>query len=435
MKKPRTRTGNSRPLRSAAFLMIGTELLKGRIIDTNSQWLASRLLESGLSVVAIEKTGDERAAIAAAVRRLLRRADLVITSGGLGPTFDDLTFAGVAAGARRSLRRNEQAARWLRDALAGFQKKRRAFTPAMMKAQYRQAKLPSGGIPLHNLLGTAPGLWLEIGRTVVVCLPGVPREMKGLMEAAVLPRLRGRLDGAVASRHYRFAPMFESMIEAAIGPRLKKINSEPGLSVTVLARPGECSLILCARGATTGNAEARLRRIAGPLLKALPQSPYTDRGEPPEAVAMAQLENAGASLSLAESLTGGLIAERLTRIPGASRSLAGAMITYQDRIKRKLGVPRAVLKKSGAVSAAAARAMARAARKYFSTDYALSATGYAGPGGGDSRHPVGSYFVALAGPRGRTRVEYFQAAGDRQLIRERAATHALMLLINALLKI
>lgn len=407
-------------------------MLEGRITDTNSQWLASRLLECGIPVSAIEKTSDDRAALAAALRRLLQHADLVITSGGLGPTFDDLTFAGVAAGLGRRLRRNEQAARWLRERLAGFQKNNRRFTPAMMKLQDRQAMLPANAIPLQNLRGTAPGLWLESGGKVVVCLPGVPIEMRGLMEEAVLPRLRDRIRGAVASRHYRFAPMFESMIEAAIGGRLKKINARPGLSVTVLARPGECSLILRAHAATARKAEAHLHGIAGPLLDALPQSPYTDRGEPPEAVAMALLEKSGASLSLAESLTGGLIAERLTRIPGASLSLAGGMITYQDPVKRKLGVPGDVLKKSGAVSAASARAMARAAQKYFSTDYALSATGYAGPGGGDRSHPVGSYFVALAGPGRRTRVEYFQAIGDRQLIRERAATHAIVLLINAL---
>src|SRR5207247_251992 len=142
--------------------------------------------------------------------------DLVITSGGLGPTFDDLTFAGVARALGLRLRRNAQAAAWLREALARFQNRQRLLAPAMLRLQDRQAMLRAGAVPLHNPRGTAPGIWLERGNQVVVCLPGVPREMKGLMEEAVMPRLRARSAGHVASRHYRFAPMFESMIEAAV---------------------------------------------------------------------------------------------------------------------------------------------------------------------------------------------------------------------------
>lgn len=412
--------------------MVGRELLEGRITDTNSQWLAGRLLVEGLPVVAVEKCGDDRRAIGTALRRLLQTADLVITSGGLGPTFDDLTFAGVAKGLGRPLRLNREAAGWLDEWISALQAKGRTFPPAMRRVQRRQAMLPEGAVPLRNERGSAPGLWLVSAGRVVVSLPGVPHEMQGLFENEALPRLRPRITGAVASRHYRFAPFFESRIEAAIGGPLKALHRKKGCSATVLARPGDCSLILTVRDAGRRAAEARLTRIARPLLAALPAAPYADDGDPPEAVAQRLLEKAGATLALAESITGGLIAERLTRRPGASGWLAGGMVCYQDAVKRKLGVPAVVLQRHGAVSAAAARAMALAARRGFSTDYALSATGYAGPGGGDTRHPVGTCFVALAGPRGRTVVESFQSAGVRQQVREQAATHAMMLLINEL---
>jgi nicotinamide-nucleotide amidase len=315
-----------------------------------------------------------------------------------------------------------------------LRRKGRIFPPVMLRIQRRQAMLPAGAEALRNARGSAPGMWLESGRRVVVSLPGVPHEMHGLFEAAVLPRLQPRVRGVVVSRHYRFAPFFESSIEAAIGARLKALHGKHGFTATVLARAGECSLILTVRAATRGAAAARLRRVAPPLLAALSRRPYTHRGETPEAAVQRRVEAAGVSLSLAESLTGGLLAERLTRQPGASRWLAGGMVCYQNRSKLKLGVPAALLERHGAVSAPVAKAMARAAKRTFSTDYALATTGYAGPEGGDARNPVGTYFVALAGPRGLIRVESFLSVGARPQVREQAATHAMMLLLDALKK-
>ena len=410
--------------------MVGSELLAGRITDTNSRWLAGALAETGVRVVEIVKVGDDSGVIAVALRRLGKTADLVITSGGLGPTFDDVTFAAIARAVKRPLRLHAEARAWLLEWRKVLAIRGRSFMADTWRLQLRQARLPAGAVALRNLRGSAPGLWLETAGPVIIALPGVPREMEGLFSEAVLPRLAARADGAFASAHYRFAPLAESEVEAAIGATLKKLKNP---EATVLARPGECSLILRANAPSLKKAAALLHRTAAPLLKRLP-APFTDDGRDIELLVAERLANSGKTLALAESLTGGLIAARLTAIPGASQWLRGGAVVYTESAKQELGVPVALLKKHGAISAACARALALAVQHRLDADFALATTGYAGPGGGDTRHSVGTYFVAVALPGGRVRVEKSLGIGSRETVRQRAATHALSLLLRQLKK-
>lgn len=415
-----------RPLRTAALLMVGEELLAGRIVDTNSQWLASALAAEGVKTVEIAKVGDDPAVIAAALRRLRKVAGLVITSGGLGPTFDDNTFAGAARALGKRLAENQDARGWLEARHAALAAQGRTFTAAQKKIQMRQTRLPAGATALFNARGSAPGLWIDARGRALACLPGVPHEMQGLFEGALAPRLRARTDGRFAVRHYRFAPLPESAIESAIGARLKKLKNP---EATVLAQPGACALILRARGRTRAAAEKLLEKASRELLAALPLAPYSDAGESAEQAVAARLGAAGKTLALAESLSGGALARRLTAIPGASRWLRGGMVAYTETAKRKLGVPAELLARHGAVSAEAAAAMAEAARREFAADFALATTGYAGPEGGDAATPVGGFFVALASASG-TRSEPGRGYGARAAIQESAATHALALLLR-----
>lgn len=417
-----------RPIRSAALLMVGSELLAGRITDTNSRWLAGELAEAGVRVAEIDKVGDDIGVIAAALRRLGKTADLVITSGGLGPTFDDLTFTAIARAIKRPLRQHADARAWLLEWRRVLSKSGRSFMADTWRLQLRQARLPAGSVALRNLRGSAPGLWLENAGSVIVALPGVPREMEGLFREEVLPRVKARASGAFASAHYRFAPLAESEVEAAIGAMLKKLKNP---EATVLARPGECSLILRAGAPSAKAAAALLKRTAAPLLKKLP-APFTADGRDIELLVAEHLAMTKETLALAESLTGGLIAARLTAIPGASNWLRGGAVVYTDAAKQELGVPAALLKRHGAVSTACARFLALTIQQRLGADFGLATTGFAGPGGGDERHPVGTYFVAVALPGGGIWIEKGLGIGFRETIRQRAATHALSLLLRHL---
>lgn len=428
---PRTAAYNSSmrdtPIRTAALLMIGEELLQGRILDTNSWGLARKLAECGVRVVAIEKVGDREPEIAAAVRRLLKGADLVITSGGLGPTFDDVTFSAVARGVRRKAVVHPEAAQWLEAWMAALRKRGRTMTPAQVRIQRRQARLPAGAVALRNHHGSAPGSWLETAGGIVASLPGVPRELFGLYEGEIAPRLRARAGGVLASVHYRFAPLGEGLLETCVGARLRKMKNP---AATVLAQPGLCSLILTARDRTETAARRRIERVAPGLLAAIPVTPFTAGGESPEQLLAARLAKAGATLAVAESLTGGVLAARLTAIPGASNWFRGGAIVYTDAAKRALGVPAELLAREGAVSAAVAGALAERVRAAHDADFALATTGYAGPDGGDAHTPVGGYFAAFARRGAQPRIERGLSAGTRETVREAAATHALVLALT-----
>ena len=416
------------PIRTAALLMIGEELLQGRILDTNSWGLARKLAECGVRVVAIEKVGDREPEIAAAVRRLLRAADLVVTSGGLGPTFDDVTFSAVARALRRKAVVHPDASEWLEAWIEALRVRGRTMAPAQLRIQRRQARLPAGAVALRNHHGSAPGSWVETSAGVVASLPGVPRELFGLYEGEIAPRLRARAGGVLASVHYRFAPLGEGLLESCVGARLRKLKNP---AATVLAQPGLCSLILTARDRTEAAARRRIEKVLPELLAAIPVKPFTAGGESPEQLLAARLAKSGETLAVAESLTGGLLAARLTAIPGASKWFTGGAIVYANAAKRSLGVPAELLAREGAVSAAVAGALAERVRAAHDADLALATTGYAGPDGGDAQTPVGGYFVAVARRGEATRVERGLSAGTRETVRESAATHALVLGLDA----
>lgn len=378
----------------------GSELLLGRVLNSHQQWLGRQLTDAGFSVtrqVTVPDTGPD---IAAAVREALTRADIVLTTGGLGPTSDDLTREYVARLLGRPLR--EDAA--VLEHLAAFFARRQRLQPASTRVQ---ALVPEGATVLMNQQGTAPGLYLEVpagqfrpqDASVLIMLPGPPRELHPMFLDQVLPRLRqhfcGLDDYAVAT--LRSTGIGESRVEELITPHLQDLLAQ-GLELGFCARPSEVDIRLSARGPAAAELVNRGREIVqcliGPAL-------YGESDDHLEEVVARRLLAKSVRLALAESCTGGYLAHRLTNVPGISQSLWGGVVAYANDAKAHwLEVPAALLETHGAVSAPVAEAMARGALQRAGADLAVAITGIAGPGGGTPEKPVGTVFIALAWANG-----------------------------------
>ncbi len=406
----------------------GTELMLGRILNTHQQWLCRRLADAGYIVsrqVAVADTGSD---IEQAVADALGRADLVITTGGLGPTSDDLTRECLARLLGRELREDaETLAR-----LEGFFSARGRAMPERTRIQ---AMVPEGALVLTNAHGTAPGLALEIapnrfrqdGRpSWLIPLPGPGRELRPMFDDTVAPLLARVLpppEGFIC-RTLRTAGIGESLVEEAVAGPLEALV-KAGLDLGYCARPGHVDVRLAATGNGARESVAAAERIVTGLLGA---RIYAEGDEDLEAVIVRRLTALGKTLAVAESCTGGCIANRLTNVPGASAVLLAGLVTYSNESKHKfLGVRVETLARRGAVSEAVAREMAEGARQQTGADYALSVTGIAGPAGGSDAKPVGTAFVGLAGPDA-TVVEHQFNPYDRETFKQVTAQQALDLL-------
>jgi nicotinamide-nucleotide amidase len=403
---------------------IGTELLLGHTIDTNAADLGRALAAAGVEIVRRTTVSDRPAAVRAAVAEALDRTGVVLTSGGLGPTSDDLTKAAVADLFARPL---------VLDAtlLAALEERFRRLGRPMPATNRTQAEVPEGATVLPNRRGTAPGLWLEdaAGR-VAIMLPGVPEELRGLLVEEVLPRLVARRPPGdavrvVQSRTLRTTGVPESAVAERVGP------VEAGLAPLSLAYlPGLAGvdLRLTAWGLEPEAAAALLERGAASLRGVLGTRCYGEGDDDLAAVVLERLRQAGERLAVAESCTGGLLGGRLTAVPGASDVFAGGVIAYDDAVKRALlDVPAAVLERHGAVSEETVSAMAQGAQRRFGVACALAVTGIAGPSGGTPDKPVGT--VWLAARRGETtRAVRRVFPGPRDNVRARSAQAALDLL-------
>ncbi len=398
------------------LVTIGHELLLGFTVDTNAAELARRLATVGVRVVRRSTVGDDGDAIGAAVREALDRTGAVITTGGLGPTRDDITKTTIAALFERRLVLDEDVLRALEDRF------RRAGRWPMPATNRSQAEVPEGTRPLSNRWGTAPGLWLEDGVRLVIMLPGVPREMRGILGESVLPRLAERTGetGAIRSVVLRTSGIPESALaerlahlEDAIAPlTLAYLPTTTGVDLRLTAWSNADDLEPTAD---------RLQEACGPH--------YYGRGEDDlAAVVLARLRADGRALATAESCTGGLVGARLTAVPGASDVLVGGIIAYDNRLKTELlGVPEPLLEAHGAVSEETARAMATGAQQALGAWAALAVTGVAGPGGGTPEKPVGTVWLAVAvGEHVVALRRVFP--GGRNEIRQRAAQAVLDLL-------
>jgi nicotinamide-nucleotide amidase len=384
----------------AEILTIGDELLRGEIVDTNKSVLSERLLRFEVETRFQSSVCDDPDDMADAFRRAASRADVVLVSGGLGPTRDDITLEVLAHTFGRGLVRHEPSLAAIR---AFFARLGREMSPSNEK----QALLPEGAEVLPNPVGTAPGCLLEAGGALFFCLPGVPRELLRMLDEEVLPRLASRL--RPAARGVMRATLLRTfgMGESTLEDELRDLAREAGVSLGFRTAFPDNYLRPVVRAATEAEAEAKLARVVEAIEKRLGPLIYGRDDETLEQALGALLVARRLSLAVAESCTGGLLAERISAVPGASRYFRGGVVAYADDAKRELlGVPEALLAAHGAVSAPVARAMAEGARARLGADLAVSTTGISGPDGGTAEKPVGLVFVGYADARGSEAHEF-----------------------------
>lgn len=410
---------------NAEIIAVGSEMLTPEKTDTNSLWLTQQLNDLGVEVVQKCVVGDDRIRLADAVASALSRSEIVIVSGGLGPTEDDITREAVAAALGVELQFRQE----LCDIIAArFARLNRV----MVEVNKRQAYLVEGAEELPNDRGTAPGQWIEVSGRIVALLPGPPNELKAMWSNHCNGRLEGMLPKLVIrTLHWRVAGMPESDLDQLISPVYTKYTNPV---TTILAAAGDIHIHLRARCATAEEADGLLTEVAEKMEPLLGERLYSKDGAGLEEHVIGMLRERGETICVAESATGGLVAQRLTSVPGSSNAFLGGYLTYTDEAKRSvLGVSDGVLANYGAVSEPVAHAMAEAARERFGADYAISVTGFAGPEGGTTENPIGTIYVGLAAHDAAV-VRRFQFIGDRARVRSFASQAALDLLRRKLLK-
>jgi nicotinamide-nucleotide amidase len=404
----------------AEIIAVGSELLTPFRQDTNSLYITEKLNSLGVEVAFKSIVGDNLKDIVRVATTALSRADILIVSGGLGPTEDDVTREGVAQTLGLQLRRDPEIVQAIE----------RRFTEhgwKMSSNNVKQADVISGATVLPNANGTAPGQWIG-GRSdgkekIVVLLPGPPHELKALFESGVLERLRAKVPKQfLAARVLKITGLGESACDARVAPIYKKFVD---VNTTILAAPGEIQLHLSTRGESDEAADKRLDELVEQIEEELGDSVYSDNGDSLEQIVSYFLQMRNATLSVAESCTGGLVAERLTSVSGSSRYFIGGAVVYSNELKTQLAdVPADLIDVYGAVSEQVARALAEGIRKKCGTTLGLGVTGVAGPTGGTAEKPVGLVFHALAGESG-TEVIKRNFPGNRSRIRWFASQQAL----------
>ena len=411
----------------AEILAVGEELLAPGRVETNSLYLTEKLAAVGVPVGFRGIVGDEEGRIAAAIRHALERSELVLVSGGLGPTADDRTRDAACQALGISMRLDEEI-------LEGLRKRFAKRGIEMPEVNRRQAMVPEGATVLENRRGTAPGLFIETlqGR-ILVLLPGPPRELEPMFDEQVRPRLRG-VAGDVFYRIRKLwvAGLPESSVEQKI---VSTYQAYENPLTTILAAPGQVEIRLTARERSAAAADALNEELAAKLRAILGEHVFSEREETLEAVVGSLLHDAGMRIAVAESITGGLIAHRITQVSGASRYFDTGFVTYSNESKTALlGVAPDLFRRVGAVSEEVALAMARGALERASADIAVSVTGVAGPTGGSDEKPVGLVYIGLA-TRASARAERRQFPGERRQVKRWTAQTALDLVRLELLRL
>lgn len=404
---------------NAEIIAIGSELLTPSRVDTNSLWLTDQLNALGVEVTQKTIVGDDRGRLASAIRGALERAPILILTGGLGPTEDDLTRDAVAQALSRKLEYSEEIFGWIQARMSRFGRK-------MAEINRRQAYLVEGAEKLANPNGTAPGQWIDLPGAMIALLPGPPHEMKPMFADQCLDRLRKRIPPlAIGTRFYRVAGMGESDLDQLIAP-LYTPYSNP--VTTILAAAGDIQIHLRAHADSAEAAEVLAQELGSKIEAALGERIYSVGGSPLENVVGACLKQRGETLAVAESCTGGLLGGRITNVPGSSAWFVGGFQVYHPEMKtRLLGLDAALIAQHGVVSEQVAKAMATAARERTGATWALAVTGEAGPEPSPGGPPPGTVWIGLAGPAG-TIAQLFRFPGDRVRIRAFAVQTALNLL-------
>jgi nicotinamide-nucleotide amidase len=413
---------------NAEIIAVGSELLTPYRQDTNSLYLTEKLNELGIEVRFKCIVGDDAEGLTAATKLAMRRSDIIIFSGGLGPTEDDLTRESVAQALGLKLQRDPAIIAKLEERFA-----KRGIKMTANNA--KQADIISSAVPLPNPLGTAPGQWIA-GKyngeeRILLLLPGPPYELKALFEAECLPRLRSRVPAQyIAVRTLKMAMIPESQVDARVAP-IYKIYTD--VETTILAGGGEIQLHLRCRKDSQAEAEGRIEDLAERIEEEMGDAIFSRKGETIEQIVSYLLQMRNMTLATAESCTGGLLAERITSISGSSRYFLGGAVVYSNELKTQFAnVPKALIDQHGAVSREVAAAMGEGIRKRCLSSYGVGITGVAGPGGGTEQKPVGLVYIALAGEEG-TQVVERNFPGDRKRVRQFSTQQALEMIRRALL--
>ncbi len=415
-------------LERAEIIAVGSELIALARIDTNSRHITRRLAEVGIEVVATSIVRDHRGNVTTALRTALSRADLVVVTGGLGPTEDDLTREGLADALGRGMHEDPGQLARIAERFA-----RRGLE--MPENNRRQAMIIDGAVRLDNAYGTAPGQWVDLGAQAVLLLPGPPREMTPILEHVIATHLAGRTpDLRTFRRIVRVVGRSESLVEATMEP-LYAAWREGGVPIeaTILAAYGRIDLHLFTRATDPAAAATVLDQAVGQAARALGDAVYATDDRDLEAVVGAALAARGWRVAVAESCTGGMLGWRLTAVPGSSAWVEGGVVTYSNALKQSLAdVPGELIAAHGAVSEEVARALATGVRRRTGAEVGASITGIAGPEGGTEAKPVGTVYLAVETPRGAM-CRHARFVGDRAIIRQQATAAALDLLRRAVL--
>jgi nicotinamide-nucleotide amidase len=403
----------------AEILSIGTELLLGQIIDTNAAWLAERLAELGIGVYNRQTVGDNDERLTDAIRLAKSRADLIICTGGLGPTGDDITSANIARVFDSPLEINQEAKvnleKW-------FARRSYPFT----EKQYKQAMLPFESEMILNPTGTAPGFILDKGGVIIMAFPGPPLELYPMWRETAEPYLRARGENVIHSITLRFCGIGESALESLLQDLMDK-QSNP--TIAPYAKTGECHIRLTAYAASVDEAKKMIAPLQADVMARAGKYMYGVNDESLEVATGKILRQRGLTLAVAESCTGGALGGRITSVSGASEYFLGGVISYDNRIKEELlGVPAKLLQQHGAVSEECAKEMADGVRRTTGADIGISITGIAGPGGGTPDKPVGLVYIGISAPQFATTAVRGILGSDREMIRIRATTQALLIL-------
>jgi len=404
----------------AEIISIGSEILRGQITDTNANFIAKKLVELGIDLEHISAVSDNPESLLSTLKLALKHSDLIITTGGLGPTEDDITYQTIARTLNLKLKKYPEAEKNLKRILKKINK---TISPSNLKQVY----LPEGAKIIINQYGTAPAMILEKDNKIVCSFPGVPHEMKNLIEENLVPYLKEKFPPSVIkkSKILKITGLGESSVNELIRDY---INKQTNFSFGIYANPEDIQVQITTQAPTEKEVEKLLQSSVNQLTKILDNYVYGSNEETIEEVVGNLLKTKKLKVAVAESCTGGMMGEMITRIPGSSEYFQGGVISYNVRVKEDLlKVPSKVIKKYGEVSRQVAKLMAEGVQKYCHSNIGISITGIAGPGGATEKKKVGLVYMALADGK-KTVAQKHQLFGNRQLIRLRSARRALNML-------
>lgn len=408
----------------AEIISIGTEILLGQILNTNQQWLSIKLAEMGIDVYYQSTIGDNPQRLAQLIRQGLSRSDIVITTGGLGPTVDDITLDVISRVLSKKLIFNKSIACKIS---AHFDRQ----CLKMPRENLRQAHIPEGAVILKNDIGTAPGFIVEENRKTLIALPGPPRELNPMFERLAVPYIRKKLKSGwtIKIRTISITGLPESTVDQKVRDLLK---SPPPVTVGIYAKPALIELKVMAKAKNEKSAKALLDKIDKKITVRLKDYIFGRDSETLERVVGEKLAKTRRTLAIAESCTGGLISDRITDVPGSSKYFKMGVVAYSNESKiSQLGISPLILSKYGAVSRQVAISMAKNVREIAGTDVGLSVTGIAGPSGATDKKPVGLVYIAIAMAR-KTIWKEFRFKGEREVVKFRSSQAALDLLRRSL---